>query len=258
MSDTELKTIPRKTRVFSATYANLPTTGCKAEDLGYATDRKVLYRWSGAAWVALTIYSGSGTAANIPAVATLPEGSLYYETDTAKTKQVQGGAWVEISKSYTFATLSDIKVVRKTADESVNNSNVLQSDDHLLFAIAANEIWEVELIVVLTSPSVNSDFKYGWAYPAGCTAYWGVHTYGTGTPGNWCPVGTASNPQPILAIATSEAAGSLNGTQGFRIRAIFVNGATPGNINFQWAQNTATIENTTIKANSCLFARKLA
>lgn len=96
--------IARKVRVFSDTYANLPTTGVATEDMGYATDRKVLYRWSGAAWETLTIYASSGTAAAIPAAANLPNGSVYYETDTALLKQVQAGAWVIITHTINFAS----------------------------------------------------------------------------------------------------------------------------------------------------------
>ncbi len=97
MAGTEVTTIPKQVRVFKATYANLPTTGIKAEDLGYATDRKVFYRWSGAAWESVTIYSDSGTAANIPAAADLPDGSLYYATDTQVLKQVSGGSWIVLT-----------------------------------------------------------------------------------------------------------------------------------------------------------------
>ena len=102
--DTKVKVIPRIRRVIYATYANFPTTGLKTGDLAYATDRLVFYRWSGAAWQSLTIHSSSGTAANIPAAADVPNGSLYYETDTAKTKQVQAGAWVEISAKRQIVT----------------------------------------------------------------------------------------------------------------------------------------------------------
>lgn len=96
--DTNIQTIPQMRKVYYATYANLPTTGLKVGDLGYATDRLVFYRWSGAAWEALTIHSSSGVAANIPTAANLPDGSLYYETDTTKLKQVQSSAWVEVTK----------------------------------------------------------------------------------------------------------------------------------------------------------------
>lgn len=89
--------IPKMRRIYSDTYANLPVTNLSPEDLGWATDRLVLYRWSGAAWVAITIHSSSGIAANIPTAADLPNGSFYYETDTGITRQVQAGAWGQVS-----------------------------------------------------------------------------------------------------------------------------------------------------------------
>lgn len=91
---TELSIIPRVRRVYRDTYANLPTTGLKVEDLGYATDREIFYRWSGAAWESLTIYIGYGVAADKPAAADLPDGCLYQETDTAELMEVQASAWV--------------------------------------------------------------------------------------------------------------------------------------------------------------------
>ena len=104
---TRISTIPQMRRVYRATYANLPITGLRVGDLGYATDRRVFYRWSGAAWQSLTIYSGSGVAANIPTAADLPNGSLYQETDTHKLMEVQGGAWICIfySSSGTAANI---------------------------------------------------------------------------------------------------------------------------------------------------------
>jgi len=94
---TTLLTIPVVRQVNYDTFANLPVTGLKIGDLGYATDRKTLYRWNGVAYQPITLYADSGVAANIPAAADLPEGSLYYETDTYLLKQVQSGAWVCIT-----------------------------------------------------------------------------------------------------------------------------------------------------------------
>lgn len=95
----DLETIPisRLSVSYYLTYANLPTTGVRTGELAYTTDRRVLYRWSGSAWQAITISSSSGTAANIPNAATLPDGSIYYETDTTSTKQTQAGVWVIIN-----------------------------------------------------------------------------------------------------------------------------------------------------------------
>jgi hypothetical protein len=96
---TEVKSIPKVRQVYYTTYAALPTIGISIGDLGYATDRLVFYRWDGAAWQPITIHSSSGTAAAIPAAANLPNGSLYYETNTTLLKQVQAGAWVSITVS---------------------------------------------------------------------------------------------------------------------------------------------------------------
>lgn len=87
--------IGRKLAVAYNTYANFPTSGAIG-DLAYATDRLTLYRWDGAAWQAITIYAASGLAAAIPLAAGLPNGSLYFETDTGILKQVQAGAWAAI------------------------------------------------------------------------------------------------------------------------------------------------------------------
>lgn len=106
MSKEEITSIPYIRRVFYATYANLPVAGLRIGDLGYATDRLVFYRWSGAAWQAVTIHSSSGTAANIPVAADLPEGSLYYATDTKVLSQIQAGAWVDIMTPGLSFTLS--------------------------------------------------------------------------------------------------------------------------------------------------------
>ena len=87
--ETSLTAIPKMRKVYRDLYANLPVTGLRIGDLGYATDRKIFYRWSGIAWEPLTIYIGYGLAADKPDPANLPEGCLYQETDTTKLMEVQ-------------------------------------------------------------------------------------------------------------------------------------------------------------------------
>lgn len=89
------RVIQRLRRVNYSAYADFPADNRRG-DLAYATDRLVLYRWSGSAWQRITIHSSSGAAAAIPTAADLPNGSLYFETDTLDVKQVQAGAWVII------------------------------------------------------------------------------------------------------------------------------------------------------------------
>jgi len=254
--ETEATTIPRIRNVYYATYANLPVTGIRVGDLSYATDRLVFYRWSGAAWQAITIHSSSGVAANIPPAANLPEGSLYAETDTGETKQIQSGAWVKIAVS----SPGGATIVRKTGDETVNNSNTLQNDDELILALAANEVWEVDIVLLVQSVGAVSDFKAGFAYPAGCTIKWGPAAYNTSnnTGFGWASSGGTAAIQDLSTEAESYLFGSVNGVYGILLKLLVVNGATPGNLNLQWAQNTATVEDTKVLTNSFIKANKLS
>lgn len=67
--DSEVTTIPRMTRVYKDTKANLDLLpGLKTEDLGYGTDTGILYRWSGINWEAVSSmlaygsYTGNNSA----------------------------------------------------------------------------------------------------------------------------------------------------------------------------------------------------
>uniref|UniRef100_A0A6M3IYH6 Uncharacterized protein n=1 Tax=viral metagenome TaxID=1070528 RepID=A0A6M3IYH6_9ZZZZ len=135
--------------------------------------------------------------------------------------------------------------VRKTADETVNNSDVLQNDNHLLFAVAANEVWELTINILALSATATPDLKANITVPAGATGalQWIGSTNYTET----YAIGGLNPVFPLVA------------TLGlFQLKAIVVNGANAGNVQFQWAQQTATVQNTTVKANSCIIAHKLA
>lgn len=97
MTDMDVTTIPKIRRVFYDTYANLPVTNVQTGDLGYATDRRCLYHWSGAAWETITVYSLADLYAAIPAAADLPNGSIFYATDANTLYMKQGAAWLPVS-----------------------------------------------------------------------------------------------------------------------------------------------------------------
>ena len=135
--------------------------------------------------------------------------------------------------------------VRKTADETVNNSTVLQNDDDLLFAIGANEVWAFELYCYCY-PRAASDFKVAFTAPVGAT---GEFTVSTAT----APTSTA-----IGGTARSQV-DCVNGVAHLFIYwGIVINGANAGNLQFQWAQDAAIAEDTVVKENSCIIAHKLA
>lgn len=138
----------------------------------------------------------------------------------------------------TFAALTDVKVVRKTADETVNNSSILQNDDHLLFAIAASEVWEFRIFLYMAIKSA-SDLKCTVTAPVACTIF-----------------GMLSNVEVINTVAESILIAA--DSNYFAVyQGIAINGANAGNIQFQWAQNAAVAENTIVYANSFIIAHRI-
>mgnify|MGYP001617909989 CR=1 FL=1 len=150
----------------------------------------------------------------------------------------------------TFAAASTI--VRKTADETVNNSSTLQNDDELLFAIAANEIWLVQGFLSFNSSTV-ADIRSAITVPAGATLIVNSMALAVGT--------AASNGELLNTSSTTSGGAVLAGGTGAdsvqRLWAIVVNGANAGNCQVQWAQSTAEASNTIVRANSFLQAFKV-
>ena len=142
------------------------------------------------------------------------------------------------------------KVIRKTADETVNNSAVLQNDDDLLFAVGANEIWAVHTLLRFYSYTATSYFKAAFAIPAGATM--------TGHDINdVAPLAAAGAViQRDLATATQKT--NSTGVHELMIFGVYIGGANAGNIQLQWAQLAAVAENTIVYANSYILAHKLA
>ena len=158
-------------------------------------------------------------------------------------------------------------VVRKTADEIVNNSVSLQNDDHLFFSIGANEVWLVEFTLMGQGAWV-AGIKFGFAYPTGCFMHWGtigLLEFATNNYdyGQWITQSTFGNAAGIKELASETgtmAVGLKSATTvtGIILRAIIINGANAGSVNLQWAQNTATAEDTKLLAGSSLVAFKLS
>jgi len=143
-----------------------------------------------------------------------------------------------------------VTLVRKAVDEVVNNSDVLQDDDELKFDIGANEDWEAVFILLNISVSDTPNMAVGFTVPGGATFYCYIITMATGGTGFvMANLPRAGIPHTIDAETTI----TLNAI----IRIIVVNGATPGVVQLQWAQGSATAEDTTMKENSLLMAHKL-
>lgn len=136
-------------------------------------------------------------------------------------------------------------VVLKTADESVTSSTVLQNDDHLLFAVGANEVWEFLIFLRLVAGNITPDFKYAFTVPTG---------------GSIVISGQVHIGAQAVEVdgTTAQIAIALSATQGnMFFLGLYIGGANAGNVQLQWAQNTSDAAATTVKTNSFIIAHKL-
>lgn len=153
----------------------------------------------------------------------------------------------------------DVIFARKTSDESVTSSDVLQNDDELLWAMGANETWEFEIVQFVSSGSNTPDYKNSLNVPASAAVYAGTAALlsnATTTSGSFLAGAGLAFASDAVAF-TGQAA-----VNGFTIMHVFkglvLNGANAGNATLSWAQNTSNGTATTLKAGSYLIARRVA
>lgn len=133
------------------------------------------------------------------------------------------------------------KIVTKTADETVNNSNTLQNDDELLFAIGASEIWVVDAVLYLVGKAA-ADVKFKATVP-------------TSSAGNANIRGNAGSESAVDATITHSL--SDDSVTSIGCKWLVVASTTAGNFQLQWAQNAADATNLTMKIGSHLVAHRL-
>lgn len=197
-----------------------------------------------------TSTSGQGRAAALGGVivctsTTRPAhsaGRVIYETDTGLIKTSNGAAWAGVTSSGTFST------VRKTADESVTSSTVMQNDDHLLIPVLASTKYLVEawIACVGTTGTSGPNLKFGWTGPAGATMRFGYHAE---------DLLSASGPTWVTSIGSTL---SLNGA-GWAGDSLLIHvmgyldiSTTPGNLQLQWAQATSSATATQVLQGSAI------
>lgn len=150
-------------------------------------------------------------------------------------------------------------IVRKTADESVTSSTTYQSDDELLFAISASEIWEFEFVILFSGNS-SGDIKCAINVPSGATGSL------TGIGPNAASANTTAT--MVMASRTSTlddtneygfgASGTTEPWTTCILKGVVVNGANAGNVQLRWAQLASNGTATTVKANSYVKAFRVS
>jgi hypothetical protein len=141
---------------------------------------------------------------------------------------------------------------RKTSSESVTSSTSLQDDNHLSFAIAANEEWCIEFKLSIEADLSTTGFKYSVSVPSGATCEQ-----------DWAAIGGGNNVQQNGTFAAPSydeflASAALGSDAQVRAVVWVLNGATPGNVTLQWCQSTSSGTAVTINRGSYMVAYRVA
>jgi hypothetical protein len=168
------------------------------------------------------------------------EGELSHLADVDRIEVFDSANWISAFRR------SHWGYVRKSADQTVNNSTVLVNDTELFVPMptAGTFAWEA---VLFSSSSDVADIKYALTWPAGVTAMWG--TMGLAT--------TAVAGVGDVAIDTETTSGNVNFHGGGTSQMVvfygdLTMGGTAGNLQIQFAQNTAEVSNTIVRSRSRL------
>ncbi len=141
---------------------------------------------------------------------------------------------------------------RKTADESVTSSTTLQDDDHLTFAIAANEEWTVSYEITGGTATNLTGCKLAITAPSGAILRATGSAIGDGGTTFQAGTGTTSGTAFLTATAVGASMAYI------KVKLWVLNGATPGNITLQWAQGTSNGSALTFFKGSFMQATRVA
>lgn len=169
-------------------------------------------------------------------------GQLIYETDTKLQRFWNGSKWFDISERF----------VRKGTTESVTSSAVLQDDNELFLAMEVNSRYDLELFLRYEAVAAG-DLKFKFTGPAGFTFQSILHRLSSAatsiTDDSVSYTDESNTPIPGGLGAGSEQAVMLKGT-------VLCSG-TAGNLQLQWAQNTADATATKVILGSYLKFKQL-
>jgi hypothetical protein len=173
-----------------------------------------------------------------------PAGTMWVETDTNRLGVILNSAYNYLDASPTM----DYERVFKTTDETVTNSTTLQNDNQLVLPYEANGNYAFRAWIDYEGANVGTgDLKFSFS---GVTSgsflkYNAIYQSLTGT---YSPVvGAAVNTGSTTPAAGTNGSGN---PVAFAMHGALAVGSTGGNLQFQWAQNTANSTATTVHALS--------
>lgn len=157
------------------------------------------------------------------------------------------------TKTYVDTEISNNNsAVIKLTDETKNSDTTLADDSELVFSLAANSKYLLEIFIGFYFDAAP-DIKIQLAF-SGTITSWLANSI-------VCENDTAAtftnlfNDAVLTTIHSIISASNTNGI--LKIKSIFEVGASGGNFSVQWAQNTSDAGNTKVKKGSYIKVRKL-
>ena len=188
--------------------------------------------------ITYTLPATNGSTGQVLQVASSP-------APTATTATLE---WGTPAGSSGFGGVGGLIFVRKGSDESVVSSTTLQNDDDLVVAVNANETYEVEGILYVTSTNAGHDFKLAFTAPSGSTI---KIPYSSSRAGS-------TNYLENDVLITSGTSGTVVDLNSGNLHVITIRGTlrtsgTSGNFQLQWADdNTSGTQTVTVEIDSFL------
>lgn len=181
------------------------------------------------------------TAADTPArLAVGTNGQVLTADSTAAT----GLAWKTVTSGAT------VKSVRKSADQTVTSSTTLVNDNQLKFAVAANETYIFQAWLYTYAADGTPDIKVTFTGPSGSTVLWSSSQV----------IFNAGGATTLTVVSPGATAADLfvdANLRAIQLYGTISNGATAGDLQFQFAQNTSSANGTSVKAGSSIFGIKV-
>ncbi len=144
---------------------------------------------------------------------------------------------------------NNFTLVQKTSDEIRTSTTTLAADSTIKFTMAANTMYAFRATIYFTGDAAP-DFKFGHTGPAG-SSFIVIHHRFT-VPGASTLVVGALNAYNTTGVAV---AGTVGGNSCLYLDGSIQNGATGGDFQFLWAQNTSSANNSIVRAGSFIEYR---
>jgi len=133
---------------------------------------------------------------------------------------------------------------RKSSNESVISSTVLQDDDELTLSLAANKTYVIDGVIFASSTSGTPDIKIGF----------------TGQTGVDIRLGYTTDNQNEVLIGSGSSAGiplQANTPRAIHVAGTVTTSSTSGDFKLKWAQNSSNVAATTVMKGSYLRAQEM-